>query len=56
MEGADGAVKSKSVSKIKKALPPPSFDSISNETSRVFPLLAITVTVDPETVASNIDE
>ena len=56
MDGEDGAVRSKSVSKIKYAEYPPSFDSISNETSRTFPLLAITVTVDPETVASNIDE
>ena len=51
-----GDVTSGSVSKVNRAPPPPSLLSISKETSSVLPLLAITVTVEPETVASRIEE
>ena len=51
-----GEITSRAVLKVNLAPVPPSLLSISKETSSVFPLLAITVTVDPETVASRIDE
>ena len=51
-----GGVKSRSVLKVNLAPMPPSLLSISKATSSVLPLLAITVTVDSETVASRIEE